>query len=200
MHSDNPSPPDLSTTARRRLLQTGLRSLGELALRTVGAYLAGYAEAMPGRALPVRTRIRPPGARPEPEFVARCTRCDECIRACPFGALAPDEDGRPWLHDPAGHPCYMCEGFPCIAACGPSALTFADRRLRTIGLAKVDLALCVAHAGERCTACRDACRDARAIRLVDALPVVDPQRCTGCGICLGKCPSEPKALSIQVKG
>lgn len=184
---------------RRNLLQSGIKSLGELALRTAGAYLAGYREALPPPEPPTRTRIRPPGARPEADFQARCTQCDDCIRACPFEALARDDGGRPWLWDPAGHPCYMCEGFPCIAACGPAALTFADRRLRVIGLAHVDPAACLAHAGQECTVCRDACRDARAIRLEGGLPIVDATRCTGCGICVGKCPDSAKALRVGVK-
>ncbi len=31
-----------------------------------------------------------------------------------------------------------------------------------------------------------------------ALPAVDPQRCTGCGRCVGACP--PHVLSLQVPG
>ena len=31
-----------------------------------------------------------------------------------------------------------------------------------------------------------------------ALPIVDPQRCTGCGRCVGACP--PHVLSLQVLG
>lgn len=31
-----------------------------------------------------------------------------------------------------------------------------------------------------------------------ALPAIDPQRCTGCGWCVGVCP--PHVLSLQVQG
>lgn len=31
--------------------------------------------------------IRPPGARPEAEFLSLCIRCDKCIIACPYGLL-----------------------------------------------------------------------------------------------------------------
>lgn len=189
---------DLSSSSRRNLFRTGFKSLGEIALKTAGAYLAGYQEANPAPVPPTRTRIRPPGARAEPEFIARCTRCDDCIRACPFDALARDTQGHPWLWDPAGHPCYMCDGYPCIAACKPLALSFFDRRLRIIGLASIDAATCIAHAGEECTACRDSCRDAKAIRRVDHLPVVDAGRCTGCGVCVGKCPAAPGTIKIEL--
>ncbi len=194
------TPDQLPPTGRRQIMQFGLRSLADLARRTAGAYLAGYEEANPQPVPPVRTRVRPPGARPEPEFLGRCTRCDECIRACPFEALGRDQQGYPWLWDPAAHPCYMCDGFPCIAACAPVALTFADRRLRTIGLAVVDAASCLAHLGEPCSSCRDACRDVRAIRLEDGLPIVDPTSCTGCGVCIGKCPAPGRAIGAEVRG
>jgi polyferredoxin len=34
--------------------------------------------------------IRPPGALPEPEFMSRCVRCGECMRACLTNTLQPD--------------------------------------------------------------------------------------------------------------
>jgi MauM/NapG family ferredoxin protein len=33
--------------------------------------------------------IRPPGSVPEPEFLARCVKCGQCIRICPTNALQP---------------------------------------------------------------------------------------------------------------
>jgi len=33
--------------------------------------------------------VRPPGAAAEPDFLARCTRCGECMRVCPANALHP---------------------------------------------------------------------------------------------------------------
>ena len=33
--------------------------------------------------------IRPPGALPEKDFLARCIRCGECMKACPTNTLQP---------------------------------------------------------------------------------------------------------------
>jgi len=33
--------------------------------------------------------IRPPGSLAEPDFLARCVKCDQCVRVCPTGALQP---------------------------------------------------------------------------------------------------------------
>lgn len=49
----------------------------------------------PSPATASERRIRPPGAVPEPEFLARCARCGMCARACPTGViqLAASEAG-----------------------------------------------------------------------------------------------------------
>ncbi len=185
---------------RRDLLRHGLTRLAEIAASTAGAYLAGYEEAMPRPIVPKRKAVRPPGAVAEAEFRKRCTSCRQCAIACPYDALRQDAEELPWLWDPAGHPCYMCDGFPCIAACGTGALTFLDRRLRSIGLAEIDPERCVAHQGEACTACRDACRDARAITLQADLPVIAAERCNGCALCVGKCPAEGGAITVKPLG
>lgn len=72
---------------------------------------------------------RPPGALPEAEFLAACTRCDLCVKVCPHWALkvatrhdAPPP-GTPFLHDPESDACARCPDQPCIPACPSGALT-----------------------------------------------------------------------------
>jgi ferredoxin len=36
-----------------------------------------------------KSLIRPPGSVAEPEFLARCIKCDQCIRVCPTNVLQP---------------------------------------------------------------------------------------------------------------
>ncbi|MEB3298288.1 MAG: 4Fe-4S binding protein [Candidatus Sericytochromatia bacterium] len=80
---------------------------------------------------------------------------------------------------------------PCIAACGTGALEWHPRENRRVGLVEVVAELCVVSQGKECAACAAVCREARAIRPgPDALPWVDTVACTGCGSCLGACPSE----------
>ena len=60
--------------------------------QVVGAALAGAAllpllRASSAEAAP--EAIRPPGALPEREFLARCIRCGACVNACPTSALQP---------------------------------------------------------------------------------------------------------------
>ena len=91
---------------------------------------AGTAEATVPPTFPWAPRpafTRPPGALPEAEFLAACSRCGDCVRACEPLALrkAGPEMGRLYetsIIVPSENPCTLCEGLPCVAACGTGAL------------------------------------------------------------------------------
>jgi ferredoxin-type protein NapG len=159
--------------------------------------------------------IRPPGARPEPDFLARCIKCGQCVEACPFDTLelATVDDGRatgvPYF-EPRRTPCYMCEDTPCIGACPTDALledtAIEDARM---GLAVlIDQENCVAFQGLRCEVCYRACPlMGRAIHLemrpqertgkhAYFLPVVNSEQCTGCGKCEHACILEGAAIKV----
>ncbi len=81
------------------------------------------------RARPVRF-LRPPGARPEVEFADLCSRCGDCVRACPAQCIeldaredAADRDagGLPYIVARQS-PCVICEELACMAACPTGAL------------------------------------------------------------------------------
>ena len=52
-----------------------------------GLAVFGFARAGGRTADP--SLIRPPGSLDEPEFLARCLKCDQCLRVCPTGVLQP---------------------------------------------------------------------------------------------------------------
>lgn len=189
-------PREAERIARKDFWKVSLQTLADTAMRSLLGYWQGEREANPPPPPILRTRIRPPGAIAEADFRQRCTSTGACGRACPFQSLAPDDAGRPWLWDPAGHPCYMCDGFPCIAACQSGALSFRDRARQSIGVAEIRADLCRAQRDPPCTACSDACRDAGAIVRVGDRLAVDPLHCTGCGLCVGPCPA-PGALAVR---
>jgi len=158
--------------------------------------------------------IRPPGARDEPDFHARCIKCGQCVDACPYDtlALATADAGIPIgtpYFVPRDVPCYMCIDIPCVAACPTGALDPAldnidDSRM---GLAVIDIENCLSWQGLRCEICYRECplqdkaitieHHARRIsKHAMFVPLVHSEACTGCGICEKTCPTEKAAIRV----
>lgn len=132
--------------------------------------------------------LRPPWAGSEADFAERCTRCGDCLPACPQAILAVGSGGYPTVDFRRGE-CTFCGA--CAEACRPAALLrrpdVPPWRL------KAQIApTCLPRQGVECRICGDFC-DARAIRFPPrvggaALAELDPDRCTGCGACVAPCP------------
>jgi ferredoxin-type protein NapF len=157
----------------------------------------------PAAAPPPRAPVRPPGALPEDVFAAACTRCDDCLRACPHGALrkaGPDYGGAagtPMLV-PEEVPCLLCDGLPCVAACAAGALRPPAPGPVRVGIARVDARTCYLAREQPSDYCAVRCPTSpRAVRLPvpGAAPRIDAAVCTGCGFCAEICPAE--AIRIE---
>lgn len=144
--------------------------------------------------------FRPPGAIVEQAFLKDCTRCGDCIKACPHDAIiqAPDRmrgvAGTPIL-DPDSQPCLMCADFPCIAACEPDVLS--ETLPKMMGTARVTEHLCLAHHGTPCTVCSEHCPVKDAIAVSDGKPTIREDVCTGCGVCRHVCPAPENAILLM---
>jgi ferredoxin-type protein NapF len=137
--------------------------------------------------------LRPPHALPEADFLARCTRCDDCIRHCPQGILKRGDGGFPQV-DFSHAACTFCGA--CVEACQAGALRGQAGQPPWLAYARI-AAACLAQRQIACQLCRDAC-EARAIRFRYLSPIPTPhieaQACTGCGACVGVCPAQ--AISV----
>lgn len=150
--------------------------------------------------------IRPPGAVDEAEFLALCTRCDDCIKACPHGSIKKavgKSAGTPVIV-PSIKPCYLCEDFPCIKACATRALLpVADKRDVRMGKAYLDLTLCYnggEDSGKMYPMCVLKCPlSGEAISSEDSKPVVDLEKCVGCGVCENACLAINNQVAIRVR-
>lgn len=158
---------------------------------------ASFANQPPPRVIPV---FRPPGAIEERQFMRDCTRCGDCITACPYQAIVPAPArlghvaGTPVI-DADTSACLMCEDFPCIAACEPGVLSHSIAPI--MGTAQVTAHLCLAHHGTTCTVCSERCPVAGAIVVDDGKPTVEEDVCTGCGVCRFVCPAPENAILLM---
>jgi ferredoxin-type protein NapG len=194
----DPPPADAEAVpARRAFLQNGLEQIRQTTLAVVDA----QAEALAAR------YIRPPGARPELEFLLLCSRCDDCRNACPHGlifslprafAAAIGTPALDLLHEA----CALCPDWPCIAACTTGALQPPSSwgppgTLPVLARAGIDEGECLPYRGPECGVCRDACPVPGALVFQDERPRIDPAHCVGCAACRVACPVEPKAVWIR---
>lgn len=142
---------------------------------------------------------RPPGAIDEFQFLAGCTRCGDCMTACPYDAIikAPERlgsvAGTPVIEADAAA-CMMCVDFPCIASCEPGVLV--DSIPPIMGTARVTEHLCLAHHHTTCTVCSERCPVDTAITLTDGKPIINEDICTGCGVCRYVCPAPENAILL----
>jgi ferredoxin-type protein NapG len=175
--------------------------LGEaikLAARQAGSLLA--------EKMAPRRHFRPPGALPEPAFLAACTRCGYCTEACPVHAIvsAPPSAGlaagTPVI-EPSVQPCVACEGMFCASVCPTGALVppvggWADEKLGDLTL---DAERCIAFQGIECGVCVRVCPvGPDALELDEKGRPVIRSGCVGCGVCVRACVTSPSSLALSL--
>lgn len=123
---------------------------------------------------------------------------------------------------PRNEPCHMCTDVPCVPVCPTGALDIdklipeekvssaknMDVNLSDMGLAVIDEKSCIAFWGIQCDACYRACplideaisldfeRNERTGKHAFLKPVINPDVCTGCGMCEHACVTEKAAIFV----
>ncbi len=158
--------------------------------------------------------IRPPYALEELEFLLTCTRCGECISACPHQVIFPLKArlGAKVVNTPAldllNKACHLCADWPCVKACEPKALLIDDVEeddeitLPLLAKAMINTADCLPYSGPECGACYGSCPLPDTLIWEMEKPRINQSTCVGCGLCREACIVEPKAVlitSLQAK-
>ncbi len=198
----------------RNLAATGLTVAAGARLST------GARQAAPGG----EAGLRPPGALPEEEFLARCIRCFRCGDACPNRAIVAlnerngadfsrfpkkAERGTPIIF-PRRQACMLCLGVEgdelrCTAACPTGALRLVKKTPEdlqakvSMGKAVLDTNICYSYNGSSCGVCVRSCPfEGRALKAgFFEKPLLNPEWCVGCGLCERACIRYPQAISVR---
>lgn len=153
--------------------------------------------------------IRPPYAISELDFLLACTRCNDCIDACPHQVIFPLSAklgakvvGTPAL-DLVNKACHLCADWPCVSACNENAMILSEPDSQTdvvpppkMALAFIDTDNCFPYSGPECGAC-DCCPVPGALLWDQQRPVIDPEHCIGCGLCRHSCVVQPSAIGLK---
>ncbi len=135
--------------------------------------------------------VRPPYGLNESFFQSECVACESkaCVTSCDEQIIQIQADGTPVLNFSKSG-CTFCED--CASVCKPDVLSLenvhtsehinATFRISTEG--------CVAHQGVICFSCKEPCIDDAILFNGMFNPVIDMDKCTGCGFCLGRCPTQ----------
>jgi len=197
---------------RRNFFRSALQKSGKTVVKAADAIVEKQASRW----------IRPPFAVDELQFILACTRCRDCVDACPHNVifLLPARTGAKFAATPAldllNKGCHCCEDWPCVSACEADALKLPEfdnesaaetpeaSRVEqrpvpppTLAYARISTQDCLPYSGPECGACLDDCPVPGAITLDLSRPVIDEQLCCGCGLCRENCIVSPKAIHIS---
>lgn len=197
--------PQQALDRERRELLTGLG---------IGLPVALLAARLPGVAAKSVPPLLPPGAHDAKAFGTLCHRCYACVNACPTGILRagfhPERPLSGWFQPEMNPEFGACEEFCslCSQVCPTGAimkLSEQTKRHRQIGVAEVLRDACLAwHDGEYCMVCDEYCPygaiDTSFSKEGIARPIVNAERCRGCGFCQHYCPARRAGKAIVVRG
>ena len=158
-----------------------------------------------------KTPLVPPGAGSLKNFSRHCTACQLCVSVCPSGVLRPSTGLLTLMQPESSYERGYCrpECTKCSEVCPSGAIRKITREEKTaiqIGRAVWVKENCLAARGRRCDNCAQHC-PAGAIQMIEMdldgrtrkVPLVDENKCIGCGACENFCPARPYS-GIYVEG
>ena len=178
-------------------------------LKMDGGYAVIEDKKIPNRETP----LTPPGSLSARNLAQHCTACQLCISACPNQVLRPSSDLSNFMQPVTSFERGYCrpECVKCSEVCPMGAIKPITKEEKTaiqIGHAVWIADNCVVNRdNQKCDNCFRHCPTG-AIQMVaknpddkksPKIPVINTERCIGCGACENLCPSRPFS-AIYVEG
>lgn len=140
--------------------------------------------------------IRPPYGTDESAFQNKCVNCENkaCATSCDEQIIVIMEDGTPTL-DFSTNGCTFCD--ECAIACQEDVLSLQNTTTsyKINAIFSISLNACIAHHGVICNSCKEPCVDDAILFNGMFNPIIDKEKCTGCGFCVARCPTQ--AITYQ---
>lgn len=195
---------------RRAFIAASALAVGTAALKAQEGH--GALAPLIERKRPSRNNpLVPAGSESLNHFSRHCIGCQLCVDACPNNVLSPSLDPMRFMQPEMNFEKGFCrpECNACTRVCPAGAIKeilAEEKTTISIGHAVYKPNLCVVKTdGVDCGNCARHC-PAGAISMVKSkeldgrrIPVVNPERCIGCGHCEYVCPSRPSS-AIYVEG
>lgn len=212
---ENETEKEKQTDVARRNFLTGIGILAATAVvKAQEKKVDGGLAVILDKKIPVRaTPIAPPGALGLRHMLQHCTGCQLCVSVCPDGVLRPSSGLSNLMQPESSYERGYCrpECTKCSEVCPAGAIqkiTPAEKSAIQIGHAVWIKENCVPlKDGMNCGNCARHCPTS-AITMVPSnpdmpdslkIPVVNTERCIGCGACEHLCPARPFS-AIYVEG
>lgn len=201
-------------TSRRAFVLTATAMSAGIALKAEEKIVDGGLAEILDKKIPKRqTAILPPGAFTAKHFADHCTACQLCVSACPNGVLRPSSSLERFMQPELSYERGYCrpECTRCSQVCPAGAIKPISRETKSstqVGHAVWLRDNCVVLTdGVSCGNCERHCPTG-AIQMIPSnaddprshrIPVIDTERCIGCGACENLCPARPYS-AIYVEG
>jgi len=141
--------------------------------------------------------VRPPYGKDESTFQSKCPSCESkaCVASCDEKIIVILDDGTPTL-DFSKNGCTFCD--ECANVCEADVLSLENSETteKLNAMFRINIEGCVAHHGVICNSCKEPCIDDAILFNGMFNPIIDEDRCTGCGFCMARCPTQ--AISFRV--
>lgn len=201
-------------TARRSFLSATAVLAATSVVKAQEKKVDGGLAVIEDKKIPVRaTPIVPPGAWSARNFANHCTACQLCVSACPNNVLRPSTELAKLMQPEMSYERGYCrpECTRCSDVCPAGAIrpiTIEEKSSTRIGHAVWVRKNCIPLTdGVECGNCARHCPSGAILMIpsdsddVNSVktPVINAERCIGCGACENLCPARPFS-AIYVEG